>query len=109
MVSGNDYLERAAVEKLRYALQVKKINEELLEYFASSLRWLIHYSEKNGIPLPEKDKIILAIDRVMIIVAQLPTNGNSTTVHNNGRINNTTIVVVFAFWLFPWGCSVMVG
>lgn len=78
MASSEDYV---AVEKLRYALKVKQVNDELLEQLASSLRWLLHYSEKNGIPLPEKDKIIALIDRAIEIESRLPTNLNNQRKH----------------------------
>ncbi|MGH9876591.1 MAG: hypothetical protein ACRD5H_03060, partial [Nitrososphaerales archaeon] len=59
---GDTYMEMAAVSKLQYALKVKQINEELLEYFASSIRWLIHYSEKNRIDLPDKERLLLTLE-----------------------------------------------
>lgn len=72
MVSENEYAELAAIEKLRYAVRIKQSNEQLLEHFASSLWWLIHYSEKHNIPLPEKDKIIQAVERAMKLAENIP-------------------------------------
>jgi hypothetical protein len=37
------------------------------------LGWLLQYAEKNNITLPEKDKIVLALDRAMEIAEKLPT------------------------------------
>ena len=73
MASGDDSIEFAAVQKLQYALLVKKLNDEMLEQLASSLRWLIHYSEVHAIELPEKEKIIALIDRAIAIEGRLPT------------------------------------
>jgi hypothetical protein len=54
------HIKMAAAEELRNALKLKRINEELLEHLASTLRWLLKYGEINNITLPEKDKIALA-------------------------------------------------
>jgi hypothetical protein len=64
----------AVLEELRHTLKVKRINDELLEHLASTLRWLLRYSEINNIALPEKDKIILALDRAMEIAEKLPSS-----------------------------------
>jgi hypothetical protein len=53
-----DYMKMAAFQELKDVLQVKRVNDELLEYLSSSLHWLLHYSHKYQIPLSEKDKII---------------------------------------------------
>lgn len=62
----------AAIEELKEALKIKQTNDELLEYLSSSLRWLIHYSNKYQISLPEKEKISLILDRIMDINKGLP-------------------------------------
>lgn len=91
MASEDSYVELAAVEKLKYALKVKQLNQELTEQLASSLRWLLHYSAKHNIPLPEQDKIIDLIDKAVEIESRLATNRNSTTGNNNGRFNSTKL------------------
>ena len=88
MVSGDDLIESAAVEKLQYALKVKQVNDDLLEQLASSLRWLVHYSEKYGIVLPEKDKIVLLITRAIEIEGRLPPVNEQP--NRNTREGNTT-------------------
>ena len=40
-------------------------NDELLEYLSSSLKWLLHYSNKYHVPLPEKDMIIRMLENIM--------------------------------------------
>ena len=64
----------AVLEELRHTLKVKRINDELLEHLASTLGWLLRYAEKNNIALPEKDKIVLALDRAMEIAEKLPSH-----------------------------------
>jgi hypothetical protein len=59
------------MEELRGALKLKEINEELLDQLASGLRWLLHYSSRYNIPLPEKDKISDLIDRSMAIADKM--------------------------------------
>ena len=56
-MDNTDHVMTAAYQELKDAMQFKRVNEELLEYLSSSIRWLLHYSKKNNIPLPEKDKI----------------------------------------------------
>lgn len=52
-----DYTMLAAFQELRNAIKIKRVNDELLEYLVSSLQWLIRYSKKNHISLPDIDKI----------------------------------------------------
>jgi hypothetical protein len=65
------HIKWAAMEELREALKLKEINEELLDQLASSLRWVMHYSSKYNIPLPEKDKMSDLIDRTMAIADKM--------------------------------------
>ncbi len=72
-----DHLMTAAYQELKYAMQFKRINEELLEYLSSSIRWLLHYSKKNNIPLPEKNKIEEIVSRATTIADKLPRDRNN--------------------------------
>lgn len=65
------HIKWAAMEELREALKLKEINEELLDQLGASLRWLMHYSSKYNIPLPEKDKMSDFIDRTMAIADKM--------------------------------------
>jgi hypothetical protein len=106
MVNGDRYIELAAVQKLRYALEMKKINDNLLEQLASSLKWLLHYSEKYQIPLPEKDRIIALIDRAIELENQLPTNPNRLKNQPESEQNHNCGIVRFTVvpqWLFGGG------
>jgi len=67
-----DHVMMAAYQELQYAMQFKRANEELLEYLSSSIRWLLRYSKKNNIPLPEEDKLHEIVDRTMAIADKLP-------------------------------------
>jgi hypothetical protein len=61
----------AAFQELKEAIKIKRINDELLEYLVSSLRWLIRYSDKYNIPLPDLDKIQETIDRAIYTAEKL--------------------------------------
>jgi len=62
----------AAFRELQDAIRVKRVNDELLEYLAASLRWILHYAKKYNIPLPEQDKINEVLQRTMSIADKLP-------------------------------------
>lgn len=67
-----DYMKLAAFKELEEALKVKKINDELCEYLASSLRWLLYYEEKHNIKLPEKEKIAEILSSILDVNNKLP-------------------------------------
>ena len=93
-----DHMKLAIFKELQEALQLKRINEELLEYLGASLRWLFHYSEKYNIPLPENDKIGLLIDRTLEITNKIPvtpTTQKSTPKYNTQRKNRTMFCNMF--------------
>ena len=70
-MDSTDLIEAAAYQKLQEVIRIKKINEELLEYLGSSLRYILHYSKKNNIYLPDSDKIKEILDRTMVISSKL--------------------------------------
>lgn len=67
------HIKMAVYQELQDALKLKQVNEELLEYLTSSLRWLIHYTNKNKIALPELDKIDQILNTAMDIANKLPS------------------------------------
>ena len=79
-LDSTDYMKMAAFQELKEALQVKRVNDELLEYLSSSLNWLLHYSHKYQIQLPEKDTIIGMLENIMNVSKKLPPNNQ----HPNG-------------------------
>jgi hypothetical protein len=80
---SNEHVKLAAFQELQGALKIKRINDELLEFLTSSLRWLMHYSQKNNLPLPEKDRIVDILDRVMAIADKLPTRNQHDFKHED--------------------------
>jgi len=85
-MDSTDYIKLASFQELKDALQVKQVNDELLEYLSSSLRLLLHYSHKYQIPLPEKDKILETLGNIMNVEKKLPPNFK----HPNGTPNEST-------------------
>lgn len=88
-LDSNSYhhIKMAAFQELQEALQIRNVNDELLEYLASSLNWLLHYSSKYNINLPEEDRIYEVVERAMAIASKLPSNipitDESLQAHNN--------------------------
>jgi hypothetical protein len=68
-----EYMKIAAFRELKDALQVKRVNDELLEFLAASLRWILHYCERNKIPIPDRNKINELMDRAIEIEKKLPS------------------------------------
>ena len=67
-------LNPSIIEEMRYALRIKRVNEEMLEYLSSSLRWLMRYADKQGIQLPEKERILSIVESVMVLAEKIPTS-----------------------------------
>lgn len=76
------HIKIAAFQELKEALDTKRMNDELLEYLASSLRFILRYGEKHHIPIPESDKIMKMINLLISI-----ENKNSST--ENQQRNKT--------------------
>ena len=77
-MDSTDYIKLSAFQELKDALQVKQVNDELLEYLFSSLRLLLHYSHKYQIPLQEKWKILETLETIMNVEKKLPPDFNQT-------------------------------
>jgi hypothetical protein len=71
-INSTDFIKMAAFQELKEALQIKKVNDELLEYLASSLRWILRYAQRNNMDIPDKEKIISLMDMAMEIENKLP-------------------------------------
>ena len=94
MDRSNYYIELASIDKLNSLLKTKKKVDELVEQLGTNLSWLIHYSEKHDIPLPEKDKILCMISKTLAISDSISTNRNFTgavpteTLHGKNQPQN---------------------
>jgi hypothetical protein len=72
------YVKMAAWQELQEARHMARVNDELLEYLVSSFRWLLHYSKKNQIPIPEVDKITDILGRIRSINSKLGPNSSQS-------------------------------
>jgi hypothetical protein len=80
-----EHMKIAAFEELKEALKIKRVNDELLEYLASSLTWILHYCQKCGMPLPEQEKIIKLIDRAIEIENKSPLPDESLQLNKRAK------------------------
>jgi hypothetical protein len=60
-------MKLAAFQELKEALETKRMNDENLDYLASSLRFILRYGQKYNIPIPESDKILDLINKLIAI------------------------------------------
>lgn len=65
MDNSDIYIEKGALAKLNYALEVERVTHELSEHLADSIRWVMQYCKKNDIPLPDQDKINEIVDKAV--------------------------------------------
>ena len=70
-MDSNYHLKLQLANELREAIIVKNVNEELLEQLSSSLMWLIRYSEKYHVALPESDKIVSLIEKAQRLLGEI--------------------------------------
>jgi hypothetical protein len=103
MDNSNYYVELASIEKLNSLLKTKKKVDDLVEQLGASLSWLIHYSEKHNIPLPEKNKILSLISHTLDISENIPSIKRSMDADqpkgnkdNNYRRGNSTCLWVLS-------------
>jgi hypothetical protein len=54
---STEHMKIAAFQELQHAIRIRRVNLELLEHLCSSIRWLLHYSRKNNVNLPDVDKM----------------------------------------------------
>ena len=84
MDNSDSYIEIGATEKLRYAVEAKRINDELMEHLANSLTWVLHYCTKNDLPLPNREKI----DQIVDIAIRLTNPRSTETLHQKNQPQN---------------------
>ena len=67
-----------------------KTNGELLEHLESTMRWLLHHCEKNGINLPNEYQLRRSVERAQELIQKLPTNQPIVNTNNNSQEDNST-------------------
>ena len=68
-------LMRKIIKQYDRALRVKKLNEDLYSHLIGSIYYLLKYSEKYSIPLPQKHALLGMVQKADFIIDQfaLPT------------------------------------
>lgn len=61
-----------------------KSNSELLEHLESTIRWLLHYCEKNHIQPPNENQLRRSVERTQELLRKMPTEYQPTdNTHKN--------------------------
>lgn len=87
MANSEKYIEQAAIEKLHEAIHIQKQCNELTIHLTDSLMWVLHFCQKNNLPLPNLNKIRSIIDKAI----QLESTNQPTfySDKNNRRLDRT--------------------
>ena len=90
-VSMDSYnLKKQLLGEIQEASQVTELNIELMEHLNYTARWLINYSIKNDIKLPDLDKLQTLIHRCGILVQKVCECGQSSDGTRQRDDNETT-------------------
>lgn len=134
MVEENPYIKMASWQELQQLLKLVERNEELMEYLSSSLQYLLYYSRKYNIPLPNYEKIddivnktTVLFDKSKISKIMSPTESQQPTENQQrnktpddetepkillitGKLGTSFIVIFKSFrWLIQWSFLMVDG
>ena len=56
-----------------HAKKLKRLNEELMEHLNSTVRWILHYCEKNDLRPPNLDILDNAVERSQDYIQKMAT------------------------------------
>ena len=56
-------LMQDSLNTLRYALSIKRLSEELYDHLCDSIIYLIKYSEKNNMVLPNRSSLLELVNK----------------------------------------------
>jgi hypothetical protein len=60
----NEYrLMQDSLNTMRYALSIKRLSEELYDHLCDSIIYIVKYSEKNNIVLPNRSSLLELVDK----------------------------------------------
>ncbi len=66
------FLKKRSTEEILLDMIIDS-NGELLEHLNSTIRWLLHYCEKNGLNPPNEHQMRMAVERSQKLLRKLPT------------------------------------
>ena len=104
LANSANLIKMAAFQELQDAMKIKNVNDELMEYLVSSLRYLIHYCRKHNMPLPEDEKIIELCNRAIEIDNKLPIAPDDLLQRHKTKGTDGDVPVPYV-----WFCNVFVG
>jgi|SRR5437773_7651452 len=80
MTDETDVL-RKALTCMEDAVRMKNMNQELMQHLTGSVFYLIRYSEKHDLPLPNKEALFQMLEKANFLIDQIvpPTDPNNHT------------------------------
>jgi len=82
-----DYLKLQEIAELKEALKIKAINVTLLEHLQSSVLYILDYSDKHEVPLPDLERIQDCIAHANRLIELLQNNGRELPTSPNRNEN----------------------
>jgi hypothetical protein len=68
---SSDYLALALNEKFKELIRKERLTIELFEILDSRMNWLIRFCQKNGIPMPDAERIGADESRIKALMTQI--------------------------------------
>lgn len=88
MINEIDILKETLIE-YKKALRLKNMNQELIHHLHGSLFWLLRYSEKYSIPLPQKEALSSMIEKTDFLIDEIFDQPSKNRDKNNRRFDRT--------------------
>jgi hypothetical protein len=64
-IDSSTHMKIALAQEWREILLFKKINEDMMKHLCFSIRWIIRYTRKNNLPLPELERMESLLNKAM--------------------------------------------
>lgn len=87
-----------AIEEHRKAVQLKNMNQELMEHLTGSIFYLLKYAEKNKLFIPNRENLLQMLKKANSLIDEItyqPT-GNTDKINREG--NSTISWVLSNLW-----------
>jgi len=79
------YSNLQKVDETKRVLRGIKINQDLMEHLNSTIRWLLHFCQKNNIDPPNLDQLQSSIEKAQNYLTELPSHPTTFYKENNRR------------------------
>jgi hypothetical protein len=64
-MDSSTHMKIALAEEWREILLFKQLNEDMMRHLCFSIRWIIRYTRKNNLPLPELERMENLLNEAM--------------------------------------------